>query len=469
MTTNHGHVRATEKVIAVNEDEELRKRGFNLGATLGEGSYAKVKCAFWNQINRRVAIKIINKKKAPKDFQTRFLPRELDLMKKIKHQYIIEMFEILHFNGKVYLILEMAGHGDLLEYIKLRGAIPEDKAKNMFVQLVQAIRYLHHRDIVHRDLKCENVLLDVKNQVKLSDFGFARHLGNNELSNTFCGSAAYAAPEILQGIPYTGKSYDIWSLGVILYIMVGGSMPYDDSNIKKMIRYQTERKVGFSKTRPLSSEVKYLIHHMLEAKVMERFCIDQVLRSMWLEPVCPPRSPEPIQQSELTITLKGRALGQHEEPMDVEPTLQRDSHHQEKRHEKSDHHGKHRRSSVTKHRGDSCNKRSSDHRDKQSMGPSERSTDPGAQPPRPPPTPHSGTRHKHPCTAHGSSRSRHQHCVCSNCQRAAGTGSAAVGQQESDVEHSESPPPRAPPTPLSNMVHHHHEHRDRVWRTDIDN
>jgi len=282
-----GHVRATEKVIAVNEDEELRRRGFNVGATLGEGSYAKVKCAFWNEINRRVAIKIINKKKAPKDFQTRFLPRELDIMKRVKHPNIIELFEILPLNGKVYLIMEMAGHGDLLEYIKLRGAIPEEKAKGMYMQLAFAISYLHHKDIVHRDLKCENVLLDVKNQIKVSDFGFARRMEGDELSSTFCGSAAYAAPEILQGIPYTGKCYDVWSLGVILYIMVGGSMPYDDSNIKKMIRYQTERKVGFSKSRALSNEVKYLIHHMLEAKVPSRFSIDQVIQSPWLDSVRP--------------------------------------------------------------------------------------------------------------------------------------------------------------------------------------
>ena len=95
------HVRATEKVIAVNEDEELRRRGFNLGATLGEGSYAKVKVAFWHNIQKRVAIKIINRKKAPKDFQTKFLPRELELMKKLKHQHIIELYQVMTFNGKV--------------------------------------------------------------------------------------------------------------------------------------------------------------------------------------------------------------------------------------------------------------------------------------------------------------------------------------------------------------------------------
>jgi len=280
--------RATDKVIAVNDDEELRRRGFNIGATLGEGAYAKVKCAFWEKINARVAIKIINTRKAPQDFLARFLPRELQVMRKIKHPNIIELFDTMEFNGKLYMILENAGHGDLLEYIKLRGALPEAKAKAMFFGLVTAIEALHAMDIIHRDLKCENVLLNSRNEIKLSDFGFARRQEEGELSRTFCGSAAYAAPEVLQGFPYNGKPYDIWSLGVILYIMVVGSMPYNDSNFKKMVRMQTERKVGFSRSPGLSMEVKDLIHRMLEAKVPQRITIGQVLECTWLAELRPP-------------------------------------------------------------------------------------------------------------------------------------------------------------------------------------
>jgi len=277
------NVRATEKVVSVNEDEELRQRGFTLGMNLGEGSYAKVKSAFWTQNHKRVAIKIINKKKAPKDFKTKFLPRELDIMKKLKHPHIIELYDIMQFNSKVYLVLEMAGHGDMLEYIKLRGAIPDEKAAIMYYQLAHAITYLHSLNIVHRDLKCENILLDAKNMVKVSDFGFSRNLAYGDLSSTFCGSAAYAAPEILQGIPYIGAAYDVWSMGVILYIMVCGSMPYDDTNVKKMIRNQIDKKVSFpQRQRKLNHLAKELIHLMLEAKVELRVSMNDVLGHQWL-------------------------------------------------------------------------------------------------------------------------------------------------------------------------------------------
>ncbi|KAK2191769.1 hypothetical protein NP493_46g07043 [Ridgeia piscesae] len=277
-------LRATEKVNSVNDDEELRHRGYVVGPTLGEGSYAKVKSAFAAKLNKKVALKIINRRKAPKDFQQKFLPRELEIMQLIHHPNIIELYEVMQFNGKieVYIAMEIAGHGDLLEYIKLRGAIAEEKAKVLFYQLVSAIEYLHSISIIHRDLKCENILLDSENNVKVSDFGFARIMTEEDLSSTFCGSAAYAAPEILQGIPYKGAPYDVWSIGVILYIMVCGSMPYDDSNIKKMIRYQTERKVAFSRSKHVSQECKDLIHRMLEADIKKRIPITEIKHQTWI-------------------------------------------------------------------------------------------------------------------------------------------------------------------------------------------
>jgi len=277
------HMRNTDKVSILNDEEELRKRGYVIGSLLGEGSYAKVKSAHCERLNKKVALKIINKHKAPKDFLLKFLPREIELMQVIHHPNIVQLHEVMQLNGKVYIAMEMAGHGDLLEYIKLRGAIPEEKAKCMFQQMLNAVEYLHNIDIVHRDLKCENILLDANNTLKVSDFGFARLLKSSELSKTFCGSAAYAAPEILQGIPYSGPPYDIWSMGVILYIMLCGSMPFDDSNIKKMIKYQTEKKVGFSRSHKFSDEAKNLIHRMLECVVSARATSAQIQDHVWLQ------------------------------------------------------------------------------------------------------------------------------------------------------------------------------------------
>ncbi|XP_070579124.1 testis-specific serine/threonine-protein kinase 1-like [Ptychodera flava] len=283
-------ITATEYYINVGfsmsdtEESTLKKRGYVIGTTLGEGSYAKVKSAYSEKLKQRVALKIINRKKAPRDFQKKFLPRELEIIREIHHKNIVEVFEVLDLGGKVYISMEIAGHGDLLDYIKLRGAIKEDRAREMFTEIIDAIDYCHEKKIIHRDLKCENILLDSQNHIKLTDFGFARHIGKDELSKTYCGSAAYAAPEVLQGIPYAGESYDIWSIGVILYIMVCGAMPYDDSNVKKMVKDQTEKKLGFSRAKKLSEECKALIRHMLKADTRERASSVQIRESEWMKP-----------------------------------------------------------------------------------------------------------------------------------------------------------------------------------------
>ncbi|KAH0625586.1 hypothetical protein JD844_015165 [Phrynosoma platyrhinos] len=271
----------------------LKKRGYVMGGNLGEGSYAKVKSAFSERLKFDVAVKIIDRKKAPSDFLERFLPREIDILAKVNHRSIIKTYEIFETSdGKVYIVMELGVQGDLLEFIKTKGALPEDIARKMFRQLCAAIKYCHDADIVHRDLKCENLLLDREYHIKLSDFGFSKRLTRDEEgkvihSKTFCGSAAYAAPEVLQGIPYEPKVYDMWSLGVILYIMVCGSMPYDDSNIRKMLRLQKEHRVHFPKSKNLTIECKDLIYRMLQPDVLRRLRIDEVLNHMWMQPPKP--------------------------------------------------------------------------------------------------------------------------------------------------------------------------------------
>lgn len=269
-------------VVISDEEAELKKRGYSLGTSLGEGSYAKVKSAFSEKIQKRVALKIINRKKVPRDFREKFLPRELKIITLVDHPNVIKMYELIEFHNKVYIAMEHAGHGDLLEFIKLRGAVAEEKARVMFSQMAQAINYLHSQNIVHRDLKCENLLLDNGNNIKVSDFGFARTFDAGDISKTFCGSAAYAAPEILRGQPYHLPLHDIWAMGVILYIMVCGSMPYDDSNIKKMVKDQMERKVAFSKSKNIPDICKNLVHKILEVDIKKRYTMSQIFDHPWL-------------------------------------------------------------------------------------------------------------------------------------------------------------------------------------------
>ncbi|XP_032114227.1 testis-specific serine/threonine-protein kinase 1 [Sapajus apella] len=268
----------------------LKRRGYLLGINLGEGSYAKVKSAYSERLKFNVAIKIIDRKKAPADFLEKFLPREIEILAMLNHCSIIKTYEIFETShGKVYIVMELAVQGDLLELIKTRGALHEDEARKKFRQLSLAIKYCHDLDVVHRDLKCDNLLLDKDFNIKLSDFSFSKRClrddnGRMTLSKTFCGSPAYAAPEVLQGIPYQPKVYDIWSLGVILYIMVCGSMPYDDSNIKKMLRIQKEHRVNFPRSKHLTGECKDLIYRMLQPDVNRRLHIDEILSHCWMQP-----------------------------------------------------------------------------------------------------------------------------------------------------------------------------------------
>ncbi|XP_076876034.1 LOW QUALITY PROTEIN: testis-specific serine/threonine-protein kinase 1-like [Brachyhypopomus gauderio] len=154
--------------------------------------------------------------------------------------------------GKVYMVMKLCVKGDLLHsrrLFQLHGALLENFSKRLFCQLSLAVKFLHDLDIAHRDIKCENLLLDKNFNLKCSDFGFSRSLdyegGHMVLSDTFCGSQDYAALEVLQAIPYNPKVYNVWSMGVVLFIMLCGSMPYDDSNVRKMLRIQKEHWLEF--------------------------------------------------------------------------------------------------------------------------------------------------------------------------------------------------------------------------------
>ena len=203
----------------------LDMHGYSVGKSLGQGSYATVKEAYSKRHKTMVAIKIISKRKAPQDYLQKFLPREIEVVKLLKHPNLILFLQSIETNNRVYLIMENATGGDLLEVVRERRISPEKQAGLWFSQLIEGIEYCHSKGVVHRDLKCENVLLDEHQNIKVTDFGFARaqmkpEKGQYTLSETYCGSYAYAAPEVLTGTPYVPQIADVWSIGVILYVMV---------------------------------------------------------------------------------------------------------------------------------------------------------------------------------------------------------------------------------------------------------
>lgn len=271
-----------------NPDEHMKKKGYMFGKLLGEGSYARVKITECPN-KQTAACKMICKKKAPKDFVNKFLPRELEIIRKLDHENVLKTHEVHEYTTKVYVIMEMADNGDLLDYIKKNGARPDNEAKRLFGDVLKGIDYLHGIDVVHRDLKCENLLLFKNNRVKIADFGFARSCvdadGRRILSETYCGSAAYAAPEILKGTKYQPKAYDMWSTGVILFIIACGSMPFDDGDIRKMLKTQEKNDVHFPSRveKSLNDDCKKLIRSLLECNVTKRLTVDGARNHSWLK------------------------------------------------------------------------------------------------------------------------------------------------------------------------------------------
>ncbi|KXJ09929.1 testis-specific serine/threonine-protein kinase 1 [Exaiptasia diaphana] len=272
----------------------LERYGYAIGEFLGKGSYAVVRKANSRRYKKEVAIKIICKKKAPEDFLTKFLPREIKVLKKIRHNNVLSLLEVIETNTRMYIITDLAANGDLLEYIRSHGALSEDRGKDMFQQLVSGVSYIHDNEIVHRDLKCENILLDKEMNLIISDFGFAKDsivtaTGKKKLSHTYCGSYAYAPPEILKGIAYDATLADVWSMGVILYTMLCGRLPFDDSNLRSLLQ-QVHKKVAFPSRVKLSDSAKAIICKMLTWNVPERITIEQLLKDPWLYPQNHPES-----------------------------------------------------------------------------------------------------------------------------------------------------------------------------------
>ncbi|KAJ8950860.1 hypothetical protein NQ318_011156 [Aromia moschata] len=267
---------AKDLFLRPSEELTLSSRGYRLLSKLGEGSYACVYLAELtgasdekDKANKTLACKILDISKAPKDFVKKFLPRELDILAKVNHPYIIHIHSIFQRKTKYFIFMRNAENGDLLEYVLKKGPISEAQSRVWFRQMGLALQYLHDMEIAHRDLKCENVLISSNYNIKIADFGFSRividNSGRKVTSTTYCGSLSYAAPEVLRGMPYHPKIADMWSLGVILYIMINKAMPFDDVNIKRLHDQQVNRRWKF------------------RSKVVEqRWKVEQILSSEWL-------------------------------------------------------------------------------------------------------------------------------------------------------------------------------------------
>ncbi|XP_036818557.1 MAP/microtubule affinity-regulating kinase 3 isoform X15 [Oncorhynchus mykiss] len=260
-------------------DEQPHVGNYRLLKTIGKGNFAKVKLARHILTGREVAIKIIDKTQLnPNSLQKLF--REVRIMKILNHPNIVKLFEVIETERTLYLVMEYASGGEVFDYLVAHGRMKEKEARAKFRQIVSAVQYCHQKHIVHRDLKAENLLLDADMNIKIADFGFSNEFTMGNKLDTFCGSPPYAAPELFQGKKYDGPEVDVWSLGVILYTLVSGSLPFDGQNLKEL----RERVLRGKYRIPfyMSTDCENLLKRFLVLNPAKRGTLEQIMKDRWI-------------------------------------------------------------------------------------------------------------------------------------------------------------------------------------------
>uniref|UniRef100_A0A9J8C9J7 non-specific serine/threonine protein kinase n=1 Tax=Cyprinus carpio carpio TaxID=630221 RepID=A0A9J8C9J7_CYPCA len=245
---------------------------YRLLKTIGKGNFAKVKLARHILTGSEVAIKIIDK--------TQLNPTSLQKVRFTFNTKLFKLFEVIETEKTLFLVMEYASGGEVFDYLVAHGRMKEKEARAKFRQIVSAVQYCHQKHIVHRDLKAENLLLDADMNIKIADFGFSNEFMVGNKLDTFCGSPPYAAPELFQGKKYDGPEVDVWSLGVILYTLVSGSLPFDGQNLKEL----RERVLRGKYRIPfyMSTDCENLLKRFLVLNPTKRGTLEQIMKERWI-------------------------------------------------------------------------------------------------------------------------------------------------------------------------------------------
>ncbi|XP_073015409.1 CBL-interacting serine/threonine-protein kinase 5-like [Primulina eburnea] len=254
---------------------------YEMGRLLGQGTFAKVYHGRNLRTSESVAIKVINKDQVKKEGLMEQITREISVMRMVRHPNVVEIKEVMATKQKIYFVMEYIKGGELFAKIA-KGRLKEDAARKYFQQLLSAVDFCHSRGVSHRDLKPENLLLDENENLKVSDFGLSalpEHHRNDGLLHTQCGTPAYVAPEVLRKKGYDGAKSDIWSCGVILYVLLAGFLPFQDENLMKM--YSKVFKSEFDFPPWFSYDAKRLISRLLVADPQKRITIPGIMKNPW--------------------------------------------------------------------------------------------------------------------------------------------------------------------------------------------
>ncbi|PSS17684.1 CBL-interacting protein kinase [Actinidia chinensis var. chinensis] len=263
-----------------NKGSMLMQR-YELGRLLGQGTFAKVYHARNLKTGRSVAIKMIDKEKVFKVGMIDQIKREISVMKLVIHPNIVQLYEVMANKSKIYFVMEYVKGGELFNKVA-KGKLKEDVARKYFQQLISAVDFCHSRGVYHRDLKPENLLLDENGNLKVSDFGLSALTESKHqdgLLHTTCGTPAYVAPEVINRKGYDGSKADIWSCGVILYVLLAGALPFQDSNLMEM--YRKIGKAEFEFLNWFSPGARRLISKILDPNPNARISIPKIMESSW--------------------------------------------------------------------------------------------------------------------------------------------------------------------------------------------
>ncbi|KAJ7968717.1 Non-specific serine/threonine protein kinase [Quillaja saponaria] len=271
---------------------------YELGRMLGKGTFAKVYHGRNLRSGQSVAIKVVDKEKILRVGLIDQIKREISVMRLVRHPNIVQLYEVMASKTKIYFAMEYVKGGELFKKV-LKGKLKEDVARKYFQQLIAAVDFCHSRGVYHRDLKPENLLLDANGDLKVSDFGLSAlwdSKRNDGLLHTTCGTPAYVAPEVIHKKGYDGPKADIWSCGVVLFVLLAGYLPFHDSNLIEM--YRKISKGDFRCPNWFPPEVKKLLSRILDPNPHSRLDIAKLKENSWfkkgfkqIQAPLPPRPP----------------------------------------------------------------------------------------------------------------------------------------------------------------------------------
>lgn len=265
----------------INGNRSIIFDKYEMGRLLGQGTFAKVYHGRNLKTSESVAIKVVNKDQVKKEGMMEQIKREISVMRLVRHPNIVELKEVMATKQKIFFVMEYVKGGELFAKVAM-GKLKEEDARKYFQQLISAVDFCHSRGVSHRDLKPENLLLDEDENLKISDFGLSalpEQLRNDGLLHTQCGTPAYVAPEVLRKKGYDGAKADIWSCGVILYVLLAGFLPFQDENVMKMYRKVFKAEYEFPPW--FSSDARRLISKLLVADPQRRISIQAIMRVPW--------------------------------------------------------------------------------------------------------------------------------------------------------------------------------------------